>query len=106
MEAFSAVADPNRRRILDEVRDRPHTVNMLVDVLGLSQPAVSKHLKILREAGLVVVRPEGQRRWYKLKPRSLAEIDEWLGPYRQFWANKLDELEQHLDETLGMKEEK
>lgn len=98
METFAALVEPNRRRILDAVRDRPQTVNMLVDLLGLSQPAVSKHLKVLREAGLVVVRPDGQRRWYKLKPRPLIEVDEWLRPYRQFWADKRDGLERHLNE--------
>ncbi len=68
----------------------------LVDRLGLSQPAVSKHLRVLREAGLVAVRPEGQRRLYHLRPEPLRELDEWLEPYRAMWRTSLDDLERHL----------
>ena len=98
MDAFSAIVEPNRRLLLETVRRQPCTVNTLVEVAGLSQPAVSKHLKILKAANLVVVRPDGQKRWYELNAQPLMEIDEFLEPYRQFLSNKLDHLEQHLDE--------
>jgi len=98
MDAFSAIVEPNRRLLLETVRRQPCTVNMLVEVAGLSQPAVSKHLKILKAANLVVVRPDGQKRWYELNAQPLMEVDKFLEPYRQFLSNKLDHLEQHLDE--------
>ncbi|KID28079.1 regulatory ArsR family protein [Prauserella rugosa] len=69
----------------------------LVDELALTQPAVSKHLRVLREAGLVSVRQEAQRRWYRLRPGPLADVDEWLAPYRRLWSDSLDALERHLD---------
>lgn len=81
-ETFEILAEPVRRRILDLLREREHTVGELVDLLGISQPGVSKHLKVLREAGLVSVRHDAQRRWYELRVAPLAEIDEWLAPYR------------------------
>ena len=97
MEAtFSVLAEPNRRRILDLLRERERTVNELVEHLDLSQPAVSKHLKVLREAGLVEVRQDAQRRWYRLRPAPLTELDAWLAPYRAFWTGKLDALEAYL----------
>ena len=97
MEAtFSVLAEPNRRRILDLLRERERSVNELVDELGLSQPAVSKHLKVLREANLVEVRHDAQRRWYRLRPEPLTEIEAWLSPYRRFWTGKLDALERYL----------
>ena len=74
MNAFEAVSEPNRRTILDAIRREPRTVNQLVDLLGISQPAVSKHLRLLRESGLVVVRPDGQRRWYEVNPAPLVEL--------------------------------
>jgi DNA-binding transcriptional ArsR family regulator len=95
---FELVAEPSRRRILDLLRERARSVGELVKLLGLSQPGVSRHLRLLREAGLVRVRPEGQRRWYVLEPKPLAELDEWLEPYRQLWENRLDALERHLDD--------
>jgi len=98
MDAFSAIVEPNRRLLLETVRRQPCTVNTLVEVAGLSQPAVSKHLKILKAANLVVVRPDGQKRWYELNAQPLMEVDAFLEPYRQFLSNKLDRLEQHLDE--------
>ena len=98
MDTFSAIVEPNRRLLLETVRHKPCTVNTLVEVTGLSQPAVSKHLKILKAANLVVVRPDGQRRWYELNAQPLMEVDKFLEPYRQFLSNKLDHLEQHLDE--------
>jgi DNA-binding transcriptional ArsR family regulator len=94
---FEVLADPTRRRILDLLRERPRLVGELTDELGLSQPGTSKQLRVLREAGLVVVRPDAQRRWYELRPEPLAEIDAWLAPYRVFWNQRLDALEQRLD---------
>jgi DNA-binding transcriptional ArsR family regulator len=95
---FDVLTDASRRRILDLLLDRERSVGELVDELGLSQPGVSKHLRVLREAGLVRVRVEAQRRWYGLDPRPLAEIDAWLAPYRRYWAERLDDLERHLDQ--------
>ncbi|HEX6472221.1 MAG TPA: metalloregulator ArsR/SmtB family transcription factor [Streptosporangiaceae bacterium] len=95
--AFHVLAEPARRRILDLLLDRPRPVGELVERLGLSQPGTSKHLRVLREAGLVRVRQDAQRRWYELCPEPLAEIDDWLRPYRRLWADRLDALERHLD---------
>lgn len=95
---FDLVAEPTRRRILDLLRERARPVGELVRLLGLSQPGVSKHLRLLREAGLVQVRRDGQRRWYELDPEPLAELDEWLEPYRRLWEDRLDRLERHLDD--------
>jgi DNA-binding transcriptional ArsR family regulator len=96
--AFDVLADPSRRRILDLLREREHMVGELVGDLGLSQPGVSKHLRVLRDAGLVAVRQDAQRRWYGLRPEPLAEVDAWLAPYRRLWDESLDALERHLDE--------
>jgi DNA-binding transcriptional ArsR family regulator len=96
--AFAVLAEPSRRRILDLLRDRERSVGELVERVGLSQPGVSKHLRVLRDAGLVSIRPEGQRRWYGLRPEPLAELDAWLAPYRELWRGRLDALEQHLDQ--------
>jgi DNA-binding transcriptional ArsR family regulator len=95
---FELVAEPMRRSILDLLREGERSVGELVQQVGLSQPGVSKHLRALREAGLVEVRRDAQRRWYGLRPEPLAEIDEWLAPYREFWAGRLDALERRLDE--------
>jgi DNA-binding transcriptional ArsR family regulator len=95
---FSVIAEPSRRQILDLLRERERPVGDLVDQLGLSQPAVSKHLRVLRDAGLVEVRPDGQRRLYRLQPAPLAELDEWLAPYRAMWSRSLDRLAQHLED--------
>lgn len=94
---FDALAEPTRRRILDLLLERPRLVGELTAQLGLSQPGTSKHLRVLREAGLVQVRAEAQRRWYELRPEPLAELDGWLAPYRRLWADRLDALERHLD---------
>lgn len=94
---FDVLAEPVRRRILDLLRERPRPVGELTEALGLSQPGTSKHLRVLREAGLVRVRAEAQRRFYELDPAPLAEIDAWLAPYRWMWADRLDDLERHLD---------
>ena len=99
LTAYAAVAEPSRRQILDLLREGERSVGDLVARLRLSQPGVSKHLKVLREAGLVVVRPEGKQRWYGLRAQPLAELDEWLEPYREFWSGRLDALEQHLEEN-------
>ncbi len=94
---FEVLAEPVRRRILDLLRERPRLVGELTAELGLSQPGTSKHLRVLREAGLVRVRAEAQRRWYELDPAPLAEVDAWLAPYRWMWADCFDALERHLD---------
>jgi DNA-binding transcriptional ArsR family regulator len=96
---FEVLAEPTRRKMLDLLRERPRPVGEIVDLLGMSQPGVSKHLRVLREAGLVSVRPEAQRRMYELRPEPLRDLDAWLAPYRKFWDEKLDALERHLDET-------
>jgi DNA-binding transcriptional ArsR family regulator len=95
---FEIVAEPHRRRVLDLLRQGDRSVGQLVDELDLAQPTVSKHLKALREAGLVVVHPDAQRRWYRLRAEPLREIDVWLTPYREAWTERLDALEAHLDE--------
>jgi DNA-binding transcriptional ArsR family regulator len=96
MTTFEVLAEPRRREILDLLRERERTVGELVDRIRISQPGVSKHLRVLREAGLVEARPEAQRRLYGVRPEPLAEIDEWLEPYRRQWAGRLDALERHL----------
>lgn len=95
--ALEALAEPRRRRILDELRGGERLVGDLVGHVDLSQPSVSKHLRVLREAGLVQVRKDAQRRWYRLRTEPLQELDDWLGTYRQLWADRLDALEHHLD---------
>jgi DNA-binding transcriptional ArsR family regulator len=95
--SFEVLAEPNRRRILDLLRIHDRPVGELVDSLAVTQPAVSKHLRVLREAGLVEVRSEAQRRIYRLRSEPLRDIDEWLEPYRQLWAARLDDLGRHLD---------
>jgi DNA-binding transcriptional ArsR family regulator len=99
MTAYSALAEPSRRRILDILRDGERSVTELVARLDLSQPGVSKHLKVLREAGLVEVRPDGKRRWYGLRAAPLEEVAEWLAPYRAHWSARLDALERHLEDN-------
>jgi DNA-binding transcriptional ArsR family regulator len=94
---FDVHAEPTRRRILDLLREDERPVGELVTTLRISQPGVSKHLRVLREAGLVEVRHDAQRRFYRVRPEPLAEIDEWLEPYRRLWADRLDALERHLD---------
>ncbi|QFU85841.1 Transcriptional repressor SdpR [Amycolatopsis sp. YIM 10] len=91
------LAEPRRREILDLLRTGERPVGDLVDRLTLTQPTVSKHLKVLREAGLVEVRQDAQRRWYRLCPEPLAEVDAWLAPYRALWNARLDALERHLE---------
>ncbi|GAB3163297.1 ArsR/SmtB family transcription factor [Microbispora hainanensis] len=102
---FDVLAEPARRRILDLLLERPRLVGELTERLGLTQPGTSKHLKVLREAGLVRVRRDAQRRWYELCPEPLAEIDAWLAPYRRLWSDSFDALERHLDAMPDQPEE-
>ncbi|MHA2853929.1 ArsR/SmtB family transcription factor [Paenibacillus lautus] len=95
---FEVLAEPNRRTILDYLRVKECTVGEIVELMQLSQPGVSKHLRILRDAGLVSLRKEAQKHVYSLNAKPLEEIHDWLEPYRQFWTNKLDDLERLLDE--------
>lgn len=96
---LGAIADPTRRQILDAVRGGERSVGELVEIVGMHQPGVSRHLKVLRDAGLVTVRREAQRRLYRLRPEPLKELDAWLEPYRAEWESRLDALERHLERT-------
>lgn len=101
MDVFEAVAEPSRRALLDVLAEGELSAGELVATLpSLTQPAVSRHLRVLREVGLVEVRPDAQRRIYALRPDGLIEIDEWIGRYRRHWTRHLDALEQHLANTL------
>jgi DNA-binding transcriptional ArsR family regulator len=95
--ALEVLGDPSRRSILELLRDGERPVGELVANLPLSQPAVSKHLRVLKDAGLVEVRVEAQRRLYRINPGPLEELDDWLAPYRRFWSHHLDRLEAHLE---------
>jgi DNA-binding transcriptional ArsR family regulator len=97
LTTFEVLAQPIRRSILDRLRAGEHLVGDLADALGLSQPATSKHLRVLRDAGMVSVRVDGPRRWYGLRVEPLAEVDGWLAPYRWMWESRLDRLGSHLD---------
>ena len=103
MTAYAALAEPHRRQILDLLRGGERSVGDLVARLDLSQPGVSKHLRVLREAELVSVRQDAQRRWYELRAEPLGEVDAWLAPYRELWAGRLDELATHLDSKEGQR---
>jgi DNA-binding transcriptional ArsR family regulator len=94
---FDVLAEPTRRRILDQLLNRPRTVGDLVAALNVSQPSVSKHLRVLRDAGVVQARKDAQRRIYELRPEALAEVLAWVEPYRRLWSGRLDALERHLD---------
>ncbi len=94
---LQVLGEPSRQAILDLLRDGERPVGELVDHLRLSQPAVSKHLRVLREAGMVEVRTDAQRRLYRIRPEPLEELDSWLAPYRQLWRHHLDRLEDHLE---------
>ncbi|WP_216895533.1 ArsR/SmtB family transcription factor [Nocardia alni] len=96
-DPFTVVAEPQRRRILDQLRGGDATVGELVDRLAVSQPTVSKHLKVLREAGFVTCEVAAQRRIYRLAPGPFGELDGWLSPYLRLWHNHLDALGRHLD---------
>lgn len=99
LTAFAALAEPSRRQILDLLREGERPVGELVDRLPISQPGVSKHLRVLRAAGLVEVRPEGRRRVYTLRATPLADMDAWLAPYRRHWNEGLDALERHPEDN-------
>jgi DNA-binding transcriptional ArsR family regulator len=95
---LDVIAEPRRREILDLLREGERPVGELVDALAVPQPNVSKHLRVLRDAGLVEARVDGRRRVYRLRPEPLIELDTWLEPYRRLWTKRLDDLETHLDE--------
>ena len=95
--SFAIVAEPNRRAILGLLLSSERTVGEIERKLRLSQPSVSKHLRVLREAGFVESRTEAQQRVYRLRPEPLMELDEWLDPFRRFWSKHVDALERHLD---------
>jgi len=97
MTVLEVLAEPNRQRILDLLRDGERPVGELVGALDVSQPTVSKHLRVLRDAGLVDVRASAQLRLYRLRPEPLQELDAWLAPYRAMWADRLDALERVVD---------
>ncbi|MCX4770100.1 metalloregulator ArsR/SmtB family transcription factor [Streptomyces sp. NBC_01260] len=97
-DVIAVLAEPHRRRILDLLKDGERPVGELVDELGLTQPAVSKHLRTLRDAGLVEARVDAQRRLYRIRPEPLAELDAWLASYRTLWSASLDRLDRHLEE--------
>jgi DNA-binding transcriptional ArsR family regulator len=99
LDVLEVIAEPTRRRILDAVREGEQSVNDLVQRVGMHQPGVSRHLKVLREAGLVEVRRDAQRRMYRLRAEPLMALDVWLEPYRAEWAGRLDSLERHLRST-------
>jgi DNA-binding transcriptional ArsR family regulator len=94
---FAVLAEPRRRQILDLLLEAERPVGEVVDATHMSQPAVSKHLRVLREAGLVDVRIDAQRRIYRVRTDPLQAVDEWLEPYRRVWSSRLDELERHLE---------
>jgi len=96
--AFETVAEPTRRRILDLLLTGERPVGDLVTDLDMSQPGVSRHLRVLRDAGLVTSRTDAQRRLYSINPSPLAELDAWLAPYRRLWAGRLDQLGAHLND--------
>jgi DNA-binding transcriptional ArsR family regulator len=98
VDVLTALAEPTRRRIVDALRLRQSSVSDLVTALAMSQPAISKHLRVLREAGIVSSRTAAQQRIYRLEPGPFRELDAWLTPYRKLWSSHLDALERHLDE--------
>ncbi len=97
VDTLAVIAEPTRRRILDQLRRGESSVGSLVSTLAISQPAVSKHLRVLRDAGFVTCRTAAQQRIYRLEPRPLQQLDAWLAPYRRLWETHLDALEAHLD---------
>jgi DNA-binding transcriptional ArsR family regulator len=97
VNTFAVLAEPTRRRILDQLRRSDSSVGDLVDALAVNQPTMSKHLKVLREAGFVSCRTSAQQRIYRIEARPFQALDEWLEPYRRLWNKHLDALERHLD---------
>src|SRR4030095_7911204 len=104
MTIYEALAEPTRRRILDLLRERPRLVGEMVTLLNISQPLLSKHLRVLREVGVVSVRQDAQRHWYELRTEPLAELDAWLSPYRHLWESRYDRLETLIDELQNKEE--
>jgi DNA-binding transcriptional ArsR family regulator len=104
-DAFNAVAEPRRRQILDVLAGGERPVNDLVEQLGVAQPLVSKHLRVLREVGLVDVRDEGRRRIYRLNGQALKPIHDWVKDYEQAWAARFDRLEGVLEELKGQEQQ-
>jgi DNA-binding transcriptional ArsR family regulator len=104
--AFAVLAEPNRRAILSMLSSSELSVGELMEQLELPQPSVSKHLKVLRDAGFVESRVDAQRRVYSINPEPLQEIDEWLEPFRRLWSKHLDALERHLDRMENARMEK
>ena len=98
MEAFAALADPTRRGILELLAAGERSAGEIAGHFRISRPAVSRHLRVLREVGLATAREEAQRRMYRIEPAPLAELDAWLETYRRFWEDGLDRLEHHLDQ--------
>jgi DNA-binding transcriptional ArsR family regulator len=98
---FQAIAEPSRRQIIGLLRSREHNVGELVAATGLSQPSVSKQLRVLREHDLVTVRQQANLRWYGLRAEPLRELDEWLTPYRHLWRGKLEALQTYLDKEAA-----
>jgi DNA-binding transcriptional ArsR family regulator len=98
-DALTALADPTRREIVALLLEEPRAVGELAAALDANQPSTSKHLRVLREAGLVHVHPDAQRRVYALRPDGFAEVEAWLAPYRRLWEGRLDALEAHLEKT-------
>jgi DNA-binding transcriptional ArsR family regulator len=101
VDAFAVLAEPTRREILDLLRSGDHNVGELVSALGVAQPALSKHLRVLREAGFVSCRTAAQQRIYRIEQRQLRALDNWITPYRLLWTHHLDALERHLDLQEG-----
>lgn len=102
---YEALAEPTRRDILDMIRERPRYVGELVEALDISQPGVSKHLRVLRDVGLVEVRKDAQRRWYELRPQPLAEVDDWLDAYRNLLEERYSRIDGILDELKEKNDE-
>ena len=105
-EVLSALAEPNRRQIVELLRRKPRAVGEIADRLGLRQPQVSKHLRVLSEAGLVQVRPLAQQRIYRLRAQPLKELDDWLEPYRRTWEERFEQFDDVLRELKGKDKEK
>ena len=105
IETFDALAEPSRRRILDLLREEERPVGELVQLLAASQPSVSKHLRVLRDAGLVEVRTDAQRRLYRVRTDPLRAVDDWLAPYRREWEARLDDLERELEAMPDVEQE-
>ncbi len=102
LDVIEVIAEPTRRRILDSIRERERSVGEIVDEVGMHQPGVSRHLKVLRDAGLVDVRRDAQRRLYRVRTEPLQALDAWLEPYRAEWVGRLDALERHLERTTAL----